>query len=248
MNFERGFRRIIILLSIVIALTVWFWFSALRFKNAKQYQMELKQEAEEYRCFWDCWEADNFLGSKKRIITDFLRDPEEAKMVGVDNGNDIKAIRLYPNIVFPGIEQLRVHFDTLGGQLTPGILRISDSALEEAAQVARANCLALEPNFSTYFIRSKKEMITRSILEGIPVAVGAFIAVWLLFLIFKWISSGFCSDGANTTKTLKEIQSSDVSTNVADEYDTHPSTQEILDKGVCRESNVISAGTSRNHK
>lgn len=233
MNLERGFRRVTFVLSIAVLLVVWFCFSEARFTKAQLTQAELKQDAEQYRRFWDCWDANDFCGaSKGMIIVDLLSGPQKVKMIPVPDGNKIEVLLLDPNIAFPGIDQLRTHVDTFGGRLTHGILRISESALEEAAQVAKAGCIALEPRFSMYFGRTTAEMLTRSIFEGIPVAGGAFAALWVLFLISKWISCGFHSAGAKAVKTSVELKAPVVCVDVADEHDSRRSTREIVNSGV----------------
>lgn len=230
MNLSRGFKRITLVLSTIAALSAWFCFSEWRFRNAEQKQKALEEDAEQYRFFWHCWDANDFCAganSKKIIVEDFLSGPDKVIMVPVRNGGYSRVLFLVPDAVFPGINDLRVHYDSWGDDV-PGVLRMSDSALEKAAQAAKAKCLAFEPYFSQNFGRSTGEMVMCSIFEGVPIAGGTFTAVWLLFLIFKWLCSGFHSEGANTAKTPTETHAAAVVPEVADEYDSRPLRQEVV--------------------
>jgi hypothetical protein len=229
MNLYRGFKRITLLLSIVVTLAAWFWFSEGRFRSAEQKQKALEEDAEQYRCFWDCWDADDFLGASKRmVVADLLTGPDKLKAVIVPNGDDARVLFLAPDVVFPGIESLRVHLDTVTTGYGRLLMSVSDSALEEAAQAAKAKCLALEPRFSRHFVRSPREMLTSSILEGGPVAAGTFGAVWLLFLLFRWIVCGFYGGVAKTGKTQTETGTPAIVPEVPNEYDSAPLTHEAV--------------------
>ncbi len=229
MSLYRGFRRITLLLSIVVTLTAWFWFSEARFRSAEQKQKALEKDAEQYRCFWECWDLDHPMSSRRReLIANLLTGSDELKEVFVWTGDDGRFLYLVPDVVFPGIESLRVHIDTFTTGYARLLNSLSDSALEEAAQTAKAKCPALEPHFSSRFGRSPGEMLASSILEGTPVGAGTFGAVWLLFLLFRWIVCGFSGGMAKTARTPTETGTPPVVPEVADGYDSEPLTQEAV--------------------
>jgi|GEM_PF-2875406 len=233
-DLERGFRRLTLLLSVVLALVTWFWFSEARLRGAEQKQEAIIDDASNYRRFWDCWDTDNFYASSRQmVVEDLLSGHDEAKMVPVPNGGDnCRVLLLVPQVVFPGIDDLRQYYHIYDPQNNRGILRIADSALEKAAQTAKAKCLAFEPYFSQHFVRSRREMMTRSIFEGVPVGAGAFGAMWTLFLLFKWISRGFHCDVVNTGRTPSRTDTLEV-VPVEDGYDSRTLQQETVRNRAC---------------
>jgi len=214
MNIERGLKRIVFLISIVVALGVGVYVGVYVAGDMKGDN----EEHERYQCiidFWEIWEKGGTVTStvsgKVRAFEDIpatgtteLRSDwkcnkkEVVKKLTKSNGSwfiiNGKSVYLKPYEVFSGADKSYVD--------------LSLEELEEKAKVASEWAILDAKRFmdSFYKYTPTSLIILYSSLAGLGCGVSSFIAVWIAFYVlmyflkwvvfplFKWPALGFCED------------------------------------------------------
>lgn len=191
MNVERGLKRIALILSLVAGIGVWYSVSHEKFDywDTIRYQRQdyvAKKKIVEF--MWGVWDGDGFEGgegrkmSKREVIEHLLTDwsHSEFEVEG-------KSVWIRASDFFPGVSEQ--------------MLSMTPPQLDAAAQAAKVDaCFIADPE-SPLANSSRPVLVGLSIACGLPVGVGGFLGVWLLFFLLRWIGRGFVTATEQAPKT-----------------------------------------------
>lgn len=188
MNVERGFRRVTLIVSVVVGIGAWHSIAFEVFDRWEALRSEYEgrvAKADIATRFWSRWGRDGFVDVEGRTIT--KRDAIRLLLTHYtvswfDCG---KGIWISASDVFPGVNE-----ETLS---------LPPDTLEEVAQAARTNaCFVADPE-NPLAKRSRSLLVVLSIACGIPAGTGAFVGTWLLFFLMRWIGRGFTTTVGETS-------------------------------------------------
>jgi hypothetical protein len=179
MNLERGFRRITLVLGIVVGLGAWllcFAFIFPSWENERSRYSSYKDDYDNIIYFWTVWDANGWSGGKRSVVQHFLDSHNYAPF-------EIRHESVYLNAedVFPDI-----HRDMLNLPL---------DSLDKKAKTAKEKAFKTIQNkiksHERWGNKTLAEIICLSILAALPAAVIGFLLVWFLFLVLRWLVRGF---------------------------------------------------------
>jgi hypothetical protein len=195
MNVKRGFRRIIFILStIVAALTAFFCFFTV-FNTLVAQQNAYNYSSEEYKNiteFWRVWDQDGWSSGKYQVIRSLL--DETSEYVGTSFYLNGKQIKTSPQDIFPGVNRAMVY--------------ISISELNKEAQVAKQKAIENITNkvksYEYWGTKSRNELILVSVAAALAGVVLGYAGAWVIFWFgglavcrfFAWMAHGF-NEGAS---------------------------------------------------
>jgi hypothetical protein len=181
MNVEHGFRRITLLVSIIIGLAVALLCFVLIGEEVV-YERELyndyKEDSENIVYFWRIWDANGWVAGHKGIVRYLKINPYSALF----ELRDGKTISLNPQDVFPGLDKLTI--------LSPL------DEIEKEAQNAKIIAIQRAKNNIEKYAYWGEKKLFGIVLFGVGIAllvgVIGFSLVWLLFFLIRWLVLGFC--------------------------------------------------------
>jgi len=189
MNFKRGFRRIIFVLSLLASLTaaeLCFYAVFDTWDSEQVAYNDSKNNYEEIIYFWLAWDSDAWTDGKKGVINELLNN-RSVRFSFDDN----KIAHLYAYQVFPGINK-----DMLAMPLT---------TLDKEAQIAKNGAIdSAKQQVKSHEFWGMKSAI-EAIFIGIAAALGVaglgFLAAWVIcaavYKFSKWLILGFRDDTCN---------------------------------------------------
>jgi hypothetical protein len=207
MNVQRGAKRITLVVSVMAGLGTWVHSSTALFDHwywEREQYLAYREKYENIKWFWETWDADAWTRDGNRMAkNDVLHALLDSPWRGMPFTRGDIFDQINPE---PGS---RTDFTLSGCDVMPGIdatmLDLPAAALPEAVQKARekglwkalANCRS-EETFWTK--RIQLQLLVFSIVFGLLPSTGAFIVVWLLFFLFRWISRGFVTAAGQAPK------------------------------------------------
>ncbi len=200
MNIERGFKRIALILSLVVGIGAWYSVSREKFDywDVMRYQrQDYLAKKKIIESLWGVWDRGGFEGGQgkkmsqrdvvEHLLTDWSRNEFEVEK---------KWIWISASEFFPGVSQR--------------MLSMTPAQLEAAAQAAKVDaCFIADPE-SPLANRSRPMLMGLSIAFGIPAGTGGFVGVWLSFVLLRWIGCGFFTTTEESPRkgNQDELQSS----------------------------------------
>ncbi len=201
MNFRRGFRRIIFVLSVLVA-----WTAAVGcFANFTDYlnsergaYNNSKNSYENITQFWLVWDANEWIGGNREAVRNLLNlqtndsgyqyELREGKFT-FDNG---KVVTLYASEVFPGINKDMLYMP----------LNVLDKAAQSAKEQAIENAKQRLKTHECWGTRSTTSFILISIVVALAGASTGYLITWsilwfggmAMYRIFRWLIIGFRDD------------------------------------------------------
>lgn len=188
---ERGFRRITLLLSIVVGLGIWLVSSFIIFTILENERFQYNNHVEDYDnivYFWSVWDANGWSGGNRNIIRHLLNSKNDYS--GASFKRVGKTIHLMPHQVFPGIDEsmLDIELDLLDWKVQTAKVKAFKNAQENIQIYARLGS------------RKFSEIVGISIAVGLPIGIIGFVVIWVIFFLLRWLVRGFCSDKDETRK------------------------------------------------
>jgi len=191
MNLERGFKRITLVLSIVIGLGTWFLcfvFICDSWDRERSIYSRYKKDYDNISYFWEVWDANGWSGGKRSIVQHFLDSKDYYYFAPFEIGGE--TVYLNGRAVFPGINR--------------DMLDLRLDSLDEKAKTAKEKALKIAKNdlerHELWGNKELPEIVSLSILAALPAGVMVFLIVWFFFLLLRWLIRGFFSDTHETCK------------------------------------------------
>lgn len=189
MNWDRGFKRLTLFISIVAGLQALLFFTGIwfdEFEYTHTRSQSLIEEKNDIELFWEVWNTTGWVhnikepmsvpAKKSEIVKYLLDDPYSAKNFERESGD----INVHPYKVWPDINA--------------GLLKLSEKDLEIAAQSARKKALTNIKKSVFWGRRTDGEVICLSIAAALPFALVAYILVWLIYHLLRWFVLGFAGE------------------------------------------------------
>jgi hypothetical protein len=196
MNFKRGFRRIIFILSLLVALTAATFCFVIVLSNWEDHCYaydDSKNNLENVTMFWRVWETDGWIVGKYGIVKHLLDSRTQyLDLAGFDVGDKKVYIKWYD--VFPGINEtmLSMPLATLDKEAQTAKRQAIEKAKRE---IARHEYWGTKNTIETIFI---------GIAAALGVAGLGFLVTWVIgiavYKFFEWLILGFRDD------TLKQVR------------------------------------------
>jgi len=185
MNVERGFRRITLLLSIVVGLGIWLISSFIIFSVWEDEHLQYNKCEEDYdniQWFWSVWDANGWDVGNRSVIQHLLDSKDAYKLAPFKKRDE--TIYLKPEQVFPGIKKSVL--ENPPDFLNWTAQNSKSKALKEAREKVRRH--------RKWGNKKISEMIALSVVTGLPIGAAGFIVIWLIFFLLRWLVRGFCGD------------------------------------------------------
>jgi hypothetical protein len=230
MNLQRGVKRVTLVVSLVAGLGAWAHCAGAFFDDScweREQYLAYKEQYENVKWFWETWDVDGWTRDGNRMTkNDVLRALLDPPWRGVlfTRGN----IRDQIN---PEAGSL-IEFTLFARDVVPGmdaaILDLPAVALAEAIGKAREEGLSKRfwpwIEAETFWTkRTRPQLVALSAVVDLPIGIGAFITVWLVFFLMRWIVGGFCTTTALAPAGVESGNSTPMS-----ERDVPESTQRAL--------------------
>jgi hypothetical protein len=210
MNLERGFRRIVLLLSIIAGLSIGsfeaykcyedhlFYLSSCK----EHYQTEARR-LDDILWFWSVWDCNGWSGGKRVVLKDLL-DPEYSKECFVRDCNGWRCpggIERYLPIKLVAKNVSFTRFDVFPGldysvvNLPPDILdKTAQQAKNEAIDTIRRELLSSEKKLERVEKINTYQIVTNSLITSLSFGILAFISIWAMFFLVRWLILGFIDE------------------------------------------------------
>lgn len=194
MNKERGIRRIILLVSIIVGLGVGFFLCFVvwgELDYGNQYYYEQDENFSNIMSFWFIWKEDGW--DKKNVMKYLLTKDKWNKTFHYPKQFEIsgKTVYLSPSDVFPGINE------NYASLLLEDLEKKAEVACREAVEVAKK-----KRDNSKY--TPMPLIILYCSISGLAGGAVSFVLVWLvyyiLFYLLKWLALGFADNEATGNK------------------------------------------------
>jgi len=179
MNLERGFKRIVLLLSIIAGIGVSIFWGYNKFSDmmAERYSyLDSCKSLENVRWFWSVWDSN---GWRKKVVVKHLLDadtityPLRRKAIFKRDGNEVD---FYSFEVFPGLDE--------------SVLDMPPDLLDKTAQQAKSQALANANDplkgYKQHWNKNFFQIITITIVVGLFFGILAFAFVWIVFFLIRW--------------------------------------------------------------
>lgn len=183
MKLERGFRRITLILSILVGVGACFLCFVFIFESWDYERWRYDNYKDDYdniTYFWTVWDANGWDGGKRSVVQHFLDSEDNYASFDIRG----EKVNLNTYDVFPGIgkEMLDLPLDALDQN--------AKTAKEKALKKIENNLKAHE----RWGNKTMPETISLSILASLPAGAIGFLVVWFLFFVLRWLIRGFCTD------------------------------------------------------
>lgn len=192
MNMQRGTKRITLVVSVLAGLGVWVSFSKACLDDwhyEREQYLRYCDKHENLKWFWEAWDADGWTAdgntmSKNDVLRYLLEIPSFHRRFTRANvePDSSTEILLSASEVLPGMDLAMVDLPPV--------------ALADAVQEAREEGLSTagfnrwrEETFWTR--RTDLQLLALSVAFGFLPSTAAFLVVWLLFFLLRWIGRGF---------------------------------------------------------
>lgn len=187
LNLRRGFRRITLLLSIVVALVAWlicFVFVFDSWDVERSRYSAYKVNYYDIGRFWHYWDANDFDARKREVIQYLLDSADsdsDARFLKVSDGQwyDAKAYELFPGI---RKEMLDMPLHSLDEKANAA----KEIALKRAEKKIKAH--------ERWGNKSLPVTICFSMLAALPAGVLSLAVVWFIYFLLIWLTLGFRID------------------------------------------------------
>lgn len=183
MNWERGFRRIALLLCIVVALGCGILSGGLtlgELSSDKQIYDDYQDDFDNISYFWLVWDVNGWSSGKKGVIRYLLDNKEKYSDASFSKGGD-ETFYLSPDDVFPGIGK-----DML--DMPPDVLSQKCKEVKKQAFEKIQNQIKSFEKCNRTFTK----IASMSIGVGIFFCAIGFTVIWLVYLLLRWLVLGFC--------------------------------------------------------
>lgn len=201
MNFRRGFRRIIFVLSMLVAwvATVGCFASFSDYLNSERGAYNnSKNSYENITQFWLVWDANEWIGGNREAVRNLLnlqtndRGYQYELREGKFTFNNGKVITLNASEVFPGINKDMFYMP----------LNVLDKAAQSAKEQAIENAKQRLKTHEFWGTKSTTSFILISIVAALAGASIGYLITWsilwfggmAIYKFFRWMILGFRDD------------------------------------------------------
>lgn len=190
MNFKRGFRRILFVLSVLIALTIAILYFDETYNTWENNRIEYKKAKENYNDitrFWLIWNSDEWIDGKKSVVRLILNSRAEYSPAGFYFGDKTVYFDWYD--IFPGIDKNMLNMP----------LDILDVEAQKSMQQAYDNAEKEIKHYETLGTKDVTEIIpvsiSKALLWGIIGGSCTFVVSWfgglMICRFVQWLIAGF---------------------------------------------------------
>jgi hypothetical protein len=189
MKMGKGFKRITLLLSIIVGLSAGFVCYGLQYSEVQSKRLLYKTNSEDLlniQHFWIIWDANGWDMGKKGIVN-YL----ETKPYGASFTLFGKTVYLNAQDVFPGIYK--------------NMSKLPLDELEEKAQYAREEAIekAHEKLSGLWGGKTPPMVVVNMLVLASMVGFVGFSIVWLLFFLMRDLILVFCHDSPKNEQNVK---------------------------------------------